>query len=541
MNLPRNLTFVVVAVLYLSTSIQCTTSRDRFNIKRYKDIAEALNLLRETVGNSMPLDARCRRYAVLISMFEATGALHNTTVKHVATLDDYMVNSHFQELDNTRLISMYTYAIDRYRASKLAPAMIDLLDCLRHFHTYAVGKYLSDKELITIENLYRRLLKSPGIKFDWTDIDMVEFHPTFKKTLKNLFGPNLKDEDGSIAQVEPQLVRTGPTVTSNLPAEPGKQSNEKDLIQEPVSEKLFRNRELDRLRQRRMRILEPDECRERERIRYRKRREKIREAKRPIEPQIMQLQVEEEPLEGDSDEVRLKKQVSRYMKIQMEQQQRRLRQNQRLLELYGHTRLPSADILDPQPTTEAAPIIFESFDSNPLEQQPQQLSERMPPESMSQLAAGSLASFTSFPHHMHQQSAWSATSPGYTAYITPDQPAMQRVPQDLSWLNEDPNIRYPYQGHVISLARDATSQSEGMISTLGIPEVGIQEQPRLHEDLATSSNQLGDANTLQSVLRQPSLGPDYTSVLTDDERAAIWLEFDRKYEDSIKGESKRQL
>lgn len=525
MYLFAGLSSLTIALLVLGDCIEGTAPRNRIVLtKRFKSLTEALNYFYDSVSDYMPLDARCRRYAVMISMFEEGTALYDTTVANLAARHEYLLNQQVQGMDDVRLSSMLIYAIDKYRSTELAPAFIDLLDCLREIETDAVQKYMGDRELIMIETFYRKVRRSPDMKFDLASLEMFKFHPTFMSTLRNLFGDYIKDESSAGATTSQDPKKSKDPSTSNKEGPSAEGDALDDLIVKLEHGKLSRRRERDRLRQRRLRILKPEQIRERERVRHQIRRKKKRERDQDGP------QATEQPQESESDEARLQKQVRRYMQIQMSQQQLRLQQNQRFLDRFGHTKLPAPEEEGPEPRPEGAPVVLESFSLDPLDPVQQEQSEQRPPEPPLRPAIGPT---TSLLQRLEQQANdASPTQPKYDLSYASGHIALRTVPQGFSSPSGNSTSGHPYQMYLDSRSREGLARLDDLVSTWGLPQPGDQIQSSTQELMGMNRFDDTDA-VVQSFTNQPNFTPNFHNyTLTDDERAALWLEFDKEYRKS---------
>lgn len=273
-------------------------------LTRYKDVPDATNFLYESMSSDMPMEEKCKRYAVLLIL--ASGSVtYQTTVTHLSVLSEDILDKHLKKTDIARLSALFMKAIDKYRASQLDPAFLDLIHCLRQIDTPEVKAYMEEPELIVLENLYRQLLNKPDIKLDLGILQLSEYPSSFRTSLGILFAGHLKDESVLVedesrdkklpetADIDggPRLQEMTPQPPVGDPSQPAgglgpgelkllklrrRRLRERERVFKLQNVEAHRVRERERLRQRRLRILQPIELRVRERVRQQRRRNRLR-------------------------------------------------------------------------------------------------------------------------------------------------------------------------------------------------------------------------------------------------------------------------
>lgn len=246
--------------------------------RRFKDVPAALNYLYRSLPFGMSVQERCKRYGVLVSMAAATGIPYEPSVDILIAMDNETINEQYEKIDVASLSSGYMKAVDVYRITRLAPPFIDLIECLRQLDTPLTQTFLNNIELLAIVDLYKQVLgieRKVGLK----DLDLNQFRPTFRATLKNLFEGYFDVDliDGS-SVIKPyrHILKLKNTNDPNLPKE--EQVRLKRVLrQQRYRERhLHRQRERSRLAQKRLRIENPELVRTRDRLRSQRRREQRR-------------------------------------------------------------------------------------------------------------------------------------------------------------------------------------------------------------------------------------------------------------------------
>lgn len=231
---------------------------------RLNDVSQAIEFMHQYMPTQMSLDEKCKRYAVMSSKAISEKLPHKRTVHKVATVDFEELDKQYSQIDITRISYVYMTAIDRYRVTKLAPPFIDLVECLKKIDTPIVKKYLSNIELIIILDLYKQVLGMPNTNLDVKSLDLSghKFSPAFLTWLGMLFKGKLDIPGISEAQL--------PGTSGMVEADVAK-LDKKQLKQLQQEEHICRRRERSRLRQQRLRAIDPDLIRARRREQQRKR------------------------------------------------------------------------------------------------------------------------------------------------------------------------------------------------------------------------------------------------------------------------------
>lgn len=252
---------------------------------RFRDIPRALNYMHRCLSSFMTLEEKCMRYALLLAESAANGLPYEWNVTQIASLDAQHVNEQYQAIHVETMSSWYMSVTEKYRTSRLAPPFIEVIQCLERIRTPAVVNYLGNPELKVIVDLYRKVLGLPLVTNSLDDFDSSRFHPTFLQNLRNLFREQLDVESlFATSQARPCrhnirtsfLLDSGSEDMSSSP-QPRKRSKLKQSLwhRSYLERNLDRLRERSRLRQRRVRMLDPDRMREQNRLQ--KRRQRLRE------------------------------------------------------------------------------------------------------------------------------------------------------------------------------------------------------------------------------------------------------------------------
>lgn len=306
------LCLIVVTLIAIITGrcIWCASDSDHDDDGyRFKSALGAVNSMYVDLVDNLPLDKRCERYITLLVMIESEGVPLEKTVRLLSTANQGVFDDQLDQIDKHKRIAVLMSGIDKYRTSKLAPGFIDLIDCLRSIESPMVHKYFNDRELLIIEELYRQVLRSPDLKIDPVKCNLPAFHSSMKNVLRILFRDNLQNDlesEGELeaeAEQEPRYPPPGDTEEQPSDSRPlseeeqqqrefmwrlqrRKRREEKrsrdwgktrQLLHERRKEDHLMQRERDRLRKRRRRILYPDAMRERERMSQQRRRDRAGE------------------------------------------------------------------------------------------------------------------------------------------------------------------------------------------------------------------------------------------------------------------------
>lgn len=236
-----------------------------YSFVKCNDIPTAIDYLHETIAQEMPLEKRCKKYAVMASFLASKGRPHSMAMTLVFRMADSETDQFYQRLKaNGELPALYMAAIDGYRAaSRVTPPFLELIDCLRQIDEPCVVTYLNNPELHVILDFNNQVLQSPNAKIDLEPIRRSHFSPAFLTSLRNIFKDNLSDDDCRTIQDQEQS-DSASTSDRRL-----KRKNYPWGTRDPEQMvTTHRHREQERLRKYRLNILKPME---RERIRERRR------------------------------------------------------------------------------------------------------------------------------------------------------------------------------------------------------------------------------------------------------------------------------
>lgn len=258
----RNLLITLVALSTLiCNEVSCGRVKGESSILyqtgRFIDISRAINFMQKSFHDHTPFEERCKRYAILTARALFEKSAFESTVYNITSMSDNEVLRQYDELGTDKISSLYMTAIDRFRVTQLAPAFIDLIECLERIDTPLVKGYLGNQELVVIRDLYRQVLGLSGTKVDLRSLDLTKFRQAFWSALRNLFRQYL-DVDSIFG--------------------PSCREQEAELMKDQLSRKQQRyiqHREHSRLKQQRLRLMYPDAIRkyQQERRRLLKERE----------------------------------------------------------------------------------------------------------------------------------------------------------------------------------------------------------------------------------------------------------------------------
>lgn len=261
--------------------------------KRCCDVPQAVDYLHRYLPFEMPIEEKCRRYAIVSDIVKTKRVPHINDLIRVLELAEEPLNDRYQRLNLEDLIEFYMRVIDSYRASQLRPPMLEIVECLRRFGTPAVETFLSKPELVLILDLYRRVLDSPEQTIDLNNIDLDQYNAAFSESVKILFG-EFGGQQGSYAADSGSRYNANSDddfedrlshVLSQPMTEEQREKALHDLRRERERrrqriarrQKPYRHREQERLRKQRNRILRPDALREKDRTRQLRRTGRLRE------------------------------------------------------------------------------------------------------------------------------------------------------------------------------------------------------------------------------------------------------------------------
>lgn len=235
--------FIVIgADLLLIKGTECMPN-DR---TRCRDVIKGLTYLHKSLPLQMLLDDRCKRYAVLLSLADIQGTPYRVTVAQVASLHGQIIDTLYRLIPGSRQISLYTGAINRYKASKLEPPFVDLISCLRQIAPLASGDHFNE-ELDLILDLYKRILDQPDFEIELDSIDLSRFDPSFKKTLAILFEENLGGRTGAGIYVDPNDDDPLSAWHSEINSEQQEIEKERKRYLNRLNQKRYREKNLEEL------------------------------------------------------------------------------------------------------------------------------------------------------------------------------------------------------------------------------------------------------------------------------------------------------
>lgn len=229
---------------------------------------EALDYLHETLPIQTPLEDRCKRYAVVTSFMTAKGRPQHQAKSSLGKLSVGEINRFYRKLEaKGELPLLYMTAIDGYRASKLGPPFLELIECLKRIDRPCVDTYLNNPELLLIVDLHKQVLRRPETKFDLANIESADFSPAFLRSLECLFRNNLHDSSAGWKR-STDLYRNDQQAKKGFPwgqCDPEEMSTR------------HHHRELERLRNHRTKLLDPSVV---ERTRERQRQRRLRQGRK---------------------------------------------------------------------------------------------------------------------------------------------------------------------------------------------------------------------------------------------------------------------
>lgn len=251
-----------------------TAPQNPRNLKRFQDIPQALNYMYGYLPEFMPMEEKCKRYAVLASC-TPNGLPYESTVKEIVMMHNNILNRHYRELEPDKLILLYSTTIDRYRVTQLAPPFIDLIECLKNIDIPEATEYAFDEELVLLLDIYKRILGRTDTVLELEKLDLFKFPQAFFAALNQLFKGFIEVDMALDSAYQPSI-----TITRTL--QPGEQLpfySKRELTDEQIK---FRRRERSRLAQRRIRILDAESLRNQNRRSREQRQEKRKRQERLI-------------------------------------------------------------------------------------------------------------------------------------------------------------------------------------------------------------------------------------------------------------------
>lgn len=284
-----------IALLALSEPLDSSPPPDDLfgETRRFKDVPKALNYVHELLPEQTPLEEKCKRYAVLLAMAAATGLPYETNVDDLVKMDIPTLDVHYHAIDENGLMTLFMSATERYRITRLAPPFIDVIECLKMIDSPVVRKFLDDRELKVVHDLYKRVLRPEDQTDNPEGIEWGEFHPAFLKNFISLFGGLLDIEHlYKTSQVRPldhgvSGQSSGAPEPTNWQDPTQDNGQETDDMTEPHrGPNLDRKRERARLFSRRVRMLAPEKIREMSRKYKRDYRERKRQREGRVRPNL---------------------------------------------------------------------------------------------------------------------------------------------------------------------------------------------------------------------------------------------------------------
>lgn len=259
------LLLMVVWWTFLVRNTKCM----KHNLKsRFNDVAESITYMYNQLSSDMPLEEKCKRYAILSSKALIERLPYQRTALYVATMDESRLNQSYKDMNISQISSALIAAVDRYRITKLERPFIDIIECLKQLNMSSVQEYLKDDELVIILDLYKQVLGLPSSMIDIKSLDLGQFHPAFASTLKVLFRGRL-DSDTILSHIplNPFVPRSS-REQERSHASGSRSGKLRQGEQEARDLYLFQRRERSRLTQKRMRMINPDTINERNKKYY---------------------------------------------------------------------------------------------------------------------------------------------------------------------------------------------------------------------------------------------------------------------------------
>lgn len=267
----------MIALLLMSNLIKCSPDLLLCRTRRFKGIPAAVSYIHASLPPETPLEDKCKRYAVILSHCSGTTVPHEADAMRVSTLDNTQLDREFQQIPTEKLMESYMCAIEGYRIRQLEPPFLELIECLDQVDSSEAMTYLENAELIMISDLYKLVLESPETKINLDCMDLSTFRPTFRANLENLFHANIDPACERTASFLAPNIIDPIDISDSVGAKSPDQQQLLRLQKQRTQERhLFRCRERARLTQQRLRILRPEEMREKSRTRQRQLRERLK-------------------------------------------------------------------------------------------------------------------------------------------------------------------------------------------------------------------------------------------------------------------------
>lgn len=293
---------MITLSLSLASITRCGTEKEiskqtdiRSRFPKPKDVREPLDYMHQLLDYGMPWDDRCRRYAVLLSLSARLGSPSASTTSEIATLDKSSLDEVYEQIEANMMSSFFMYAIDMYRITYLSPVFIDLVECLRRIGTQVAQGYTKNEELIITEDLYKQVLGLPHTIIDINNLDMTRYPPAFRANLGNLFREYFDIDSIIDTSVTPARPNVRWRADDNDEATNKQRESRTERHLRYRERNLQRERERSRLNQQRMRVLQPELSRARNRVYQQQRRDRLKQLEKLHKNLDKEHQVQQSP------------------------------------------------------------------------------------------------------------------------------------------------------------------------------------------------------------------------------------------------------
>lgn len=253
MDLPIRLCVVIATIMMRNSECMphVYDNDDKFTNIRCTDTNDAMDYLHSSLPDQMPLEQRCKRYAVIASYLTSKGPPQHWAMCRVGSSDEE-IEQLYRRFDAHELATLYMTVIDGYRAaSYLGPAFLELIECLKRIDRPYVETYINNPELTLIVDLHKQVVQSRDTMIDLDSIDLRNFSTAFRISLENIFKANLI---GDTLITQNQVDNKDPGASGPNKLEIGEQKVPR-FRRRLIS--THRHREQERLRRYRLRILQP--------------------------------------------------------------------------------------------------------------------------------------------------------------------------------------------------------------------------------------------------------------------------------------------
>lgn len=253
----KDLILRVLVALLISIA---TTDARKPRVKCFHDMSDALSHMHQHLPSHLSMDDKCKRYAVLALDAKTYLNPNEQTSENVLALDTDELDELYREMGSEQKMSLFMSVIDRYRATQLAPAFLDIVECLSLIDAPEAEAFVNHEELTLISDMYKRLLGRQDLQMDISAVNLTTFSSAFISALGNLF-TGYYDINTSR---QPHIILTsfgadGKSVSKLIASTSTSHHKSSRLSPDEVT---FRRRERARLERRRKRFLEPDRVRE---------------------------------------------------------------------------------------------------------------------------------------------------------------------------------------------------------------------------------------------------------------------------------------